>query len=156
MERHSPDRHSLDRHSPDWHSLDRHSPDWHSPDEVAGILGLHVRTVRGYIRDGRLPAVRIGKQYRVAHSDLAAFTGRPRAEPTVHVTTVVEVEDVPVGLADRLTTLVVAGAQQVPGLRVQTVHDASRGHLKLIVLGPPSATGDVLQTIDTFLKAEGQ
>jgi excisionase family DNA binding protein len=129
--------------------------EWHSPEQVAGILGLHVRTVRGYIRDGRLPAVRIGKQYRVAQSDLAAFTGRPHAEPKAHVTTVVEIDDVPADLADRVTTLVVAGAQQVHGLRVQAVHDASRGHLKLVVLGPPGATGDVLQTIDGFLEAFG-
>jgi hypothetical protein len=27
------------------------------------------------VRDGRLPATRIGKQYRIARSDLDAFTG---------------------------------------------------------------------------------
>jgi excisionase family DNA binding protein len=30
---------------------------------------LHVRTVRKYVRDGRLKAVRIGKQYRIARDD---------------------------------------------------------------------------------------
>jgi excisionase family DNA binding protein len=127
---------------------------WHSPEQVADLFGLHVRTVRGYIRAGRLPAVRIGKQYRIAHSDLATFTGRPHdAEPTAHVTAVVELDDVPATLADRIATLVVAGVQQVDGLRVQSVYDPSRAHLKLIVLGPPAATGDVLHTIDTFLAA---
>ncbi|MEV6629339.1 helix-turn-helix domain-containing protein [Actinoplanes sp. NPDC051470] len=129
--------------------------EWHSPEQVADLLGLHVRTVRGYIRDGRLPAVRIGKQYRIAQSDLDAFTGRPApAGPAVSVTAVVEFDDVPAALADRIATLVVAGVQGVDGLRVQAVHDASRAHLKLIVLGPPGVTGDVLHTIDGLLEGE--
>ena len=45
--------------------------------EVADLLGLHVRTVRNYVRDGRLKAVRIGKQYRIAREDLEVLTGRP-------------------------------------------------------------------------------
>ncbi len=44
-----------------------------SAEEAAQILGLQVRTVRNYVRDGRLPGVRIGKQYRIARADLEAF-----------------------------------------------------------------------------------
>ncbi len=49
----------------------------YSVEEVAARLGLHVRTVRNYVRDGRLKAVRIGKQYRIAAADLEELTGRP-------------------------------------------------------------------------------
>jgi excisionase family DNA binding protein len=48
-----------------------------SVEQVADRLGLHVRTVRAYVRDGRLKAVRIGKQYRIARADLEALTGGP-------------------------------------------------------------------------------
>ena len=51
----------------------------YSVDQVAAQLGLHVRTVRSYVRDGRLKAVRIGKQYRIAREDLEALTGHPVA-----------------------------------------------------------------------------
>lgn len=51
----------------------------YSVEQVAEQLGLHVRTVRGYIRSGRLKAVRIGKQYRIARSDLAELTEIGRA-----------------------------------------------------------------------------
>lgn len=44
-----------------------------SAEEAAQILGLQVRTVRNYVREGRLPGVRIGKQYRIARADLEAF-----------------------------------------------------------------------------------
>ena len=49
----------------------------YSVGEVAELLGLHVRTVRNYVREGRLKAVRIGKQYRISKEDFAALTGRP-------------------------------------------------------------------------------
>ena len=50
--------------------------EWYSVEQVAERLGLHVRTVRNYVRDGRLKAVRIGKQYRIARTDLEELTGR--------------------------------------------------------------------------------
>ena len=128
---------------------------WHSPEQVAELLGLHVRTVRGYIREGRLPAVRIGKQYRIAQSDLDAFTGRPSGgAPRAEVSAVVEIGDCGPGLADRLSTLVVAGAQTAGGLRVQAVYDGAAARLKLIVIGSPAATADVLRTVDAYLGAD--
>ncbi|WP_141724717.1 helix-turn-helix domain-containing protein, partial [Streptomyces niveus] len=49
----------------------------YSVGEVAERLGLHVRTVRNYVRDGRLKAVRIGKQYRISRADFEALTSTP-------------------------------------------------------------------------------
>jgi excisionase family DNA binding protein len=125
---------------------------WLSVEQVAERLGLHVRTVRGYIRDGRLRAVRIGKQYRIARADLDAFTGRPApaARPRAEVSAVVEIDDVPAALADRISTFLVAGAQ-LQRVHLRTIHDDAHGRLKVIVLGGPAETSDVLQMIDTLL-----
>jgi excisionase family DNA binding protein len=134
--------------------------EWHSVEQVAERLGLHVRTVRGYIRDGRLKAVRIGKQYRIAQADLDAFTGRPAdaARPRVEVSTIVEFDGIGATAADRLSTLLVAGAQlprdTTEPLRIQAVYDDARARLKVIILGGVAATADVLQTIDDILGAE--
>ncbi|WP_354644188.1 helix-turn-helix domain-containing protein [Kitasatospora camelliae] len=99
--------------------------------EVAERLGLHVRTVRTYVRDGRLKAVRIGKQYRIARRDFEALTGAEpaRAEPVAvepvrvveaataagragrppaEVSSVVVIDDVDRRAVDRLSTLVTA------------------------------------------------
>ena len=86
----------------------------YSADQVAELLGLHVRTVRSYLRDGRLRAVRIGKQYRIAQADLDAFTGAPAVAPSagaVEVTSVVRIDPIDPALAERLSTYLVAGAQ---------------------------------------------
>jgi excisionase family DNA binding protein len=134
---------------------------WSSAEQVAEELGLHVRTVRGYIRDGRLRAVRIGKQYRVARADLDAFVGRARpAEPVrVEVSAVVEVAGIGARAADRLATTLVAGAQSVRDpagpLRLRTVYDDARERLTVIVMGPPGATADALRTVEALVTDDG-
>lgn len=127
-----------------------------SPEDVAERLGLHVRTVRGYIRSGRLKAVRIGKQYRITPDDLAALTGTTGSQadaPRAEVSAVVEIDALPPRAAERLATLLVAGAQ-LSDVRVQAIQEPGRGRLKVIVIGAPAAAADVLHTVDSLL-AEG-
>src|SRR5215207_1197908 len=38
--------------------------------EAAGVLKLHPQTLRRWIRDGKLPAKRFGKQFRLCREDL--------------------------------------------------------------------------------------
>jgi excisionase family DNA binding protein len=134
--------------------------EWYSVEQVAERLDLHVRTVRGYIRDGRLKAVRIGKQYRIAPADLDALTGRSTdtGRARVEVSAVVEFDGIDARSADRLSTLLVAGAQlprdRAQPLRIQTVYDDARARLKVIVLGGVGAAADVLHTIDELLGTE--
>ncbi|MFD0899386.1 helix-turn-helix domain-containing protein [Actinomadura sediminis] len=134
----------------------------YSVEEVADLLGLHVRTVRGYIRDGRLSAVRIGKQYRIAPADLEALTGRPAAPgggtgagASVEVSSIVEIDGVDRAAADRLSTLVLAaantGGAAADRLRIQAVHDAGRRRLKFVVLGGAGPTADVLRLLEGVL-----
>src|SRR5580658_6214220 len=87
----------------------------YSVEQVADLLNLHVRTVRNYVREGRLKAVRIGKQYRIAREDLEALTGRPAAalerEPVrrhrhVEVSSIIEVDAVSPDTANRVMNLV--------------------------------------------------
>ncbi|WP_119069430.1 helix-turn-helix domain-containing protein [Aggregatilinea lenta] len=49
--------------------------EYYSTDEVAALLGLHVRTIRRFIREGKLRATRVGKQFRIAESDLSKLVG---------------------------------------------------------------------------------
>jgi excisionase family DNA binding protein len=134
----------------------------YSVEQVADRLNLHVRTVRGYIRSGRLRAVRIGKQYRIAASDLDALTGQAPAVTRVggqaEVSSIVQIDDVDRVAADRLGTLVLTSANtghdQAQPLRVQTVHDEERHRLKIIILGDPAATAELLHLLDAVLNAD--
>jgi len=124
------------------------SQEMYSVEQVAERLGLHVRTVRNYIRDGRLKAVRIGKQYRIAPEDVDALMGR---EPPltaanmvsrrrhVDVSSVVQVDAISPEEASRVSNALVAVAnsrgESVSRLRVEAIYDPERGSLKIILVG---------------------
>jgi excisionase family DNA binding protein len=134
----------------------------YSTEEVADLLGLHVRTVRGYVRDGLLPAVRIAKQYRIAHEDLAAFTagratppaGAPAGPPRVEVSAIVQIGPIGRDAMNRLTTLVTgatAAREDADGqLHVQFVYDQDQSGLKVIVIGDADRAAKVLTLISTL------
>jgi excisionase family DNA binding protein len=132
--------------------------DWLSVEQVAERLGLHVRTVRNYIRDGRLTAVKIGKQYRIARADLEALTGEPAGGGHVEVSSIVQIDGLAPGAADRLSILLTAGAQSPRAspdpLRLQTIYDEGRSRMKIVILGSPAETADILQLLDGLLGPE--
>ncbi len=53
-------------------------PSVYTPEEVAKTLRISEETVRREIRANHLGAQRIGKQYRIASSDLVAYLGEAR------------------------------------------------------------------------------
>ncbi len=87
--------------------------DFYSIEQVAERLGLHVALrVRNYVRDGRLKARRIGKQYRIAQGDLEALTGTlPRRTRHTEVSSIVEIDALPMEQASRIATTLNASAQ---------------------------------------------
>ncbi|MFE2294040.1 helix-turn-helix domain-containing protein [Streptomyces sp. NPDC059452] len=132
--------------------------------EVAERLGLHVRTVRNYVRDGRLKAVRIGKQYRISREDFEALTSRPSTDAPsgdpggrghLEVSSIVQVDGVGPDAAHRLSTFVTASAQSPRDarepLRVQTVYDRERARMKIVILGGAADTAELLHLVDGLL-----
>jgi excisionase family DNA binding protein len=136
-----------------------------SVDQVASRLGLHVRTVRRYVREGRLKAVRIGKQYRVAREALDALTGTPTAPATVsaptarhvEVSSILQVDGVDRSTADRLTTGLLAAVKGRPEestpLRIDTIYDPERARLKVILNGSVATTASLLKFVNAYLEA---
>jgi excisionase family DNA binding protein len=140
----------------------------YSAEEVADVLGLHVRTVRGYVRDGRLPAVRIGKQYRISERDLREFTGGGEAipaelvvaSPRMEVSAIVQIDAVDRRVMDRVATHVMAAANSGSGgrrrLHVQTVYDDRRESLKVIVVGDADDTAKMITLISALTEQVDQ
>jgi excisionase family DNA binding protein len=134
------------------------SQDLISVEEVAQMLGLHVKTVRHYVREGRIKAVRIGKQYRIARKDLEALTGSLAVVRHRHIeaSTIVAIDAVSKDTANRAATLLTASAQgRPPGgtpLRIDTIYDEERARLKVIISGGITETIHLLSGLDTVLK----
>jgi excisionase family DNA binding protein len=143
----------------------------YSAEEAAQILGLQVRTVRNYVREGRLPGVRIGKQYRIARSDLEAFTAggftqqallgvEPAAQPALpvrraaEVSSVVQVDGIDEASRDRIERTLAAAMlaevdPEVP-LRAEPLYDPERRRLKLIIVGTVAQTVELLRIVDAL------
>jgi excisionase family DNA binding protein len=132
----------------------------YSVDQVAERLGLHVRTVRAYVRDGRLKATRIGKQYRIGRADLEAFTGHPvgpteretvRRSRHVEVTSIVQIDAISPEAADRMVGTLTASAlgRTEPGsLRVESLYFDELGRLKLILVGDLAAVAEAFALVE--------
>jgi excisionase family DNA binding protein len=58
-----------------------------TPEQVAGILQVHVLTVYGYIRQGKLDAIRLGRTYRIVPKDLELFIESNRVAKSTSDTT---------------------------------------------------------------------
>jgi excisionase family DNA binding protein len=137
----------------------------YSVEQVAAQLGLHVRTVRNYVRDGRLKAVRIGKQYRIAREHLEALTGHAEAAPGtdsetpprhVEVSSIVQIEAISFDAASRVTNALVAATNGRPQaeepLRIDTIYDRERARLKVILTGGIATTAALLKFITACLE----
>ncbi len=138
----------------------------YSAEQVADQLGLHVRTVRNYVREGRLKAVRIGKQYRIAAEDLAVMTGRPassfgpeavRRDRHVDVSSIVEIDAISPDTVSRVTNLLMGAAnsrrQGDEQMRIKTVYDAERARMKIILLGGLDTSAAFFKLIKTVLES---
>jgi excisionase family DNA binding protein len=137
----------------------------YSIEQVAERLGLHVRTVRHYVREGRLKAVRIGKQYRIAREDLETLTGLPAGaldpEPVgriryIEVSSIVEIDAISPEAANRITNGLLGAAKghgrQEQPLRVESIYNEVRAHLKVIVTGGVSTTVGMLQLMTAYIE----
>jgi len=132
----------------------------YSLEQVAQRLGLQVRTVRGYVRSGRLKAIRIGKQYRVTRESLEDLTGpAPLAVPQhrhVEVSSVIQVDAVSQETAGRVTNHLAAAAkaaQDGSALRVEAIYDEERSQLKVIVIGSLLNAANVFRLLGALLEA---
>jgi excisionase family DNA binding protein len=136
----------------------------YSLEDVAIRLGLNVRTVRGYVRSGRLKAVKIGKQYRVSRDSLESLTGNAdvfrypaeiSGDRQVTVSSAVDVSAVSPELASRITNLLIVAAGGTRStdtpLRVECIHDPVRGTVKIIVIGELSAAADLFRLLHGVL-----
>lgn len=134
-----------------------------SPHEAAELLGLHVRTVRRYIREGRLNATRVGNRYRISRESLEALVDGPletsdpdgaRRLPRTDVSSTVDLQPIAPDDAQRLTTLVLAAAGTGDGgqskLGVHVAHDRDRDRLRIVVTGSIADTTALLALITAF------
>src|SRR5258707_7283788 len=130
-------------------------------EEVADRLNLHVRTIRRFIREGRLRATRIGKEYRIADADLAGFAGPAAADSAAHArhvvaSTVVDVSCIGARERNRITTMLMAALNVRKGEpdfpRVDTIDYEEHAKLRITITASLPLTCELLRMIDALLE----
>jgi len=129
-------------------------------DVAAAVLHVHRKTVLRFIHDGRLPASKIGKSYRIRRVDLDVFAGVPSVvvapADTARVTAIVDVAAVGSALASKLagavTNALHSGRDQRGDVHAEVVYDADRLHLKIVVVGSVTDTSDLLALLHVWLE----
>ena len=143
------------------------SQEMYSVEQVAQRLGLHVRTIRKYVRDGQLTAVRIGKQYRITRADLETFTGQPtpqtaqeaaRRRRSVEVTSIVQFDAIDRNTAGRISTMLTASVSgprdDSDRINIQTGYDEERASMKVVLLGGAASVAELLRLIGMLTEEE--
>ncbi len=141
------------------------TPSLLSVEQVAGILKLHVRTVRNYVRNGSLKATRIGKQYRIGLGDLENFSGRPAESHQdrglsrggrVEVSSVINLEGVTPALADRIASTLTATADVLRSIKqpvaLSTTFDVHLDRMRVLLAADLKTTRDFLSMINAVLE----
>jgi len=66
---------------------------YYSVDQIAELLAMHPKTIQRYIREGRLKASKLGRNWRVSGHDLSVFLeGSP---PVAGVSRALEISSIP-------------------------------------------------------------
>jgi excisionase family DNA binding protein len=133
------------------------SQELYTVEQAAELLRLHAKTVLRAIHEGRLPANRMGKSYRIQRQDLEAFGGiRPGPRSAARVTSIVDIPDIEPERAARLTTLIssarMGGDAHPDPMSVSVAHDPVRRHLKVVLIGSPADTLAMLPLIQACLE----
>jgi excisionase family DNA binding protein len=123
-----------------------------SVEQAAEELNLHPKTVLRYIRDGRLPATRVGKSYRIARGKLDVFagiaSGKAEMAQAARATCIVDIPAIVAAQAERLATLLQAAALSgdagTPPLHLETAFDPQAESMKVVVIGIPTDVGKLL------------
>lgn len=127
---------------------------------AAERLKVHQKTILRFVRKGRLKATRIGKSYRILRSDLESFAGvalPAEAPAAASMTSIVDIPDVAPEQA-RKWSLTVTGALNAktnrnPPLRADVIYEPERAHLKIVVVGAPGDTLNLLSLIRMWIES---
>lgn len=138
--------------------------EYYPAEEVADRLGLHVRTVRRFIREGKLKARRVGKQYRVTAGELDAFAGASERTGSIApanrrrrvlVATTVDIDaiskDEQSRLVTPLTSVFQSSADQHGSTRIDAIYYEEQGRLRIVIHGDLGLTNAVLGMIGAIL-----
>ncbi|MGK6314551.1 helix-turn-helix domain-containing protein [Neorhizobium sp. DT-125] len=134
------------------------SGDFLTVDAAADMLHLHPKTVLRFIREERLRATKVGKQYRILRSDLNAFAGPNPTRTTceARATSIVDIEEVDAALLQRLSAVLLGASngKEPPDtpISLNIAHDPTRRSAKVIIIASTADAAMLLKLVAVCLE----
>ncbi len=129
---------------------------YYSVDDVSTMLGIHPKTVRRYITEGKLRAAKLGKQYRISGHDLSVFMeahgGTAPPQPVrIDVSAVVDIT-AERDRADRISASVLAAANaKDPSYGQSTINVQQNGdRLRIMLWGTAKFIAVILECLEAM------
>lgn len=124
---------------------------------AANVLQLHPKTVLRFIREGRLRATKVGKQYRILRSDLRSLVGSDRGNVLeARVTSIVDIADADAVLVQRLSAVLLGAGKgkETSGtaMSIDIAHDPERNSVKVIIIASPDDAAMCLKLVSACLE----
>ena len=121
-------------------------------EDAAHVLNVHVNTIKSWIHSGKLPAVRIGKNFRIPRRELDTLI-KQLADRAVHIIAIANQKG---GVAKTTTTLNLAAALALQGKRVLVVDLDPQGGCAVMLGYDPNAFSHTLYNVLLFDEISAQ
>lgn len=128
---------------------------------MADILGLHPRTIRRFMREGRLKATKLGKQWRIQREHLDSLIGA-QAEvggqsDRIHVSAVADIRVASEEDAYRITNSMLAvttgKGPEYGDVRYESLYLKEEGKARLMFWGDAAFIGTALITMKKIVQS---
>lgn len=128
-------------------------------DQIAQIMDLHPRTIRRFIREGRLKAKKLGKQWRILRRDLDALLGKDtddqghgsRKVERIQVSAVVDIrvddEEEAARICNSMLAATVGKGTEYGPVQYQSIYLQEERKARLMFWGDAAFIGNALITV---------
>lgn len=155
---------------------------FYSIEQVAEILDVHHKTVRKFIKEGKLRANKLGKQWRISKSDLDLFTNnkdsavdiesssddeeiefennyyKNEENNVIKVSSVVNIEHINeeeyIRTSNMLLSVMNCNDEKLIGNRINMKYSKNEKRLRIMLWGSIDVVKDLLDIISVFSKVK--
>jgi len=133
---------------------------YYSVDEIANLLGMHVKTIQKYVREGKIKATKVGKAWQVSGHDLSSFMGETPevTEKNDKVSSVVDLKIYSTDDAIRISNMLTASMKMndisFKGSTLNVMHIQSENTLRIMLWGNLRFTEIMIGAIRQLYESE--
>ena len=147
---------------------------FYSVEEIAHMLGLHPKTVRRFIREGKIRAKKIGRAWKVHQDDFREYThaelkdtGRKEVsyssrynQQRISVSAVIEIWEKETDEASRISNSLIAMLNSKDpawgNTRYDLIYHPETGKARFVLFGTPAFIGAIMQMFTVILEQDGE